>query len=302
MRESIMTSRTIPVDLPRLLFCALAILAGRSCFGQAIEIEDAQASLIQNTFIAAPISGVVAQVLVSEGDQVELHDPLAKLDDQQAMTELEAAKAAYEAARLEGDNDVDARYATRTLEVRQKELQQGLDMNRGIKGAVSKTEIEKLRLVVDQARLAIEQAGHQQRVARAKAIEKRAAVDISQVRLQRHSIQTTVAGSVAEVAVEPGEWVEAGKPIARLISIDPIRVECFVDGRQYGPELVGRKVEFYRLLPQGSDGKPEKITGKVTFVSQELNPVTGQARVWATMGNPDRKVRAGMHGRIVILD
>jgi macrolide-specific efflux system membrane fusion protein len=67
---------------------------------------------------------------------------------------------------------------------------------------------------------------------------------------------------------------------------------------------VGRKVEFFpeKRPEQGSSTTiaPVALAGHVTFVSPELHPVTGQARLWATLANPDGRLRAGMHGRLVI--
>ena len=117
--------------------------------------------------------------------------------------------------------------------------------------------------------------------------------------LRKHGVQATVAGTVVEVAVEPGEWIEAGTPVVRIISLDPIRVECFVDGRVYGPELVGRGIEFF-LADNASAEAETPLRGKVTFVSPELHPMTGQARLWATIDNPKLAARAGMRGRLVI--
>ena len=268
--------------------------------GDAIEIADAQVSLIQNTFVAAPIAGSISEVLVHEGEEVKAGDDLIQLDADQARTELEAAQAAYEAARLESDNDVDARYAKRTLEVRQRELEQSRIANERFPGSVSDTEIARLQLVVDQSQLAIEQAEHELMVAQAGAREKLATARIVQARLDKHRIAAPVKGMAVEIAVEPGEWVEAGKPVVRLISLDPVRIECFVDGRRHGGELVGRRLEFF---PSGQDtsGDPlPPLLGKVTFVSPELHPVTGQARLWATIANPQRAARAGMRGRVVI--
>lgn len=267
-----------------------------------IEISDAQVSLIQNTFIAAPIAGFAARVFVAEGDRVELGCELAQFDSQQAETELEAARAAYDAARLEGDNDVNVRYAKRTLEVRQQELKQSMDANSKFAGSVSEAEIAKQQLVVDQATLAIEQAEHELQIALANAREKLASTRIVEAVLRKHSVQATVPGLVVEVAVEPGEWIEAGKPIVRIISLDPIRVECFVDGTQHGPELVGRSIEFFPAAAEaGTAGQAvEPLLGKVTFVSPELHPITGQSRLWATIDNPKLAARAGMRGRMVI--
>ncbi|QDT01746.1 putative efflux pump membrane fusion protein [Rubripirellula lacrimiformis] len=280
--------------------------------GDTIVIDDAQLSLIQNTFVAAPIAGVVSKVWVAEGDSVAAGDGMVQLDDQQVQTEFEAADASFQAAKMEAENDVDARYAKRTLQVRSQELQQSVQANEGFAGAIPDTEIAKLQLVVDQAELAIEQAEHEQRVAQASASEKEAAAKIVKARWEKHKINAPVNGQVVEVAVEPGEWVEAGKPVVRLVTLDPIRVECFVDGQTYGSELVGRSIRFFLAgsEPDGgssksgggkpASGNPNVLKGKVTYVSPELHPVTGQSRLWATVENPDLAARAGMRGRLEI--
>lgn len=272
----------------------------RSETPEPIEIADAQVSLIQNTFVAAPIAGIVSRVSVTEGDAVEVGRPMVVLDDAQVRTELQAAMASLEAARMEATNDVDARYAQRTLEVRQRELEQSDDANRSFAGAVSETEIAKQRLVVDQSRLAIEQAEHEMQVAQASAREKEAAATMVKARLEKHTIAAPVSGKVVEIVTEPGEWVEAGKPVVRVISTDPIRVECFIDGNRYGDELVGRPIQFFHTRQDNELHRSKPIPGKVTYVSPELHPVTGQARLWATIDNPDGKARAGMRGRLII--
>lgn len=280
----------------------LLLVSSISVAQDTIEVPDAQISLIQNTFIAAPIPGVVSRVLVEEGQSVKVGHPLVQLDAEQATTELEAAKAAFEAARLQGENDVDARYARRTLEVHQQELKQSAIANQQFAGSISATDIAKLQLVVDQSRLAIEQAEHEMAVSRATAQEKLAAVKMAEARLRKHGVQSAVDGVVVEIDVEAGEWVEGGKPIVRVVSLNPVRVECFVDGRNHGSELVGRAVQFVPSKAGVDDFASKKaLTGKVTFVSPELHPVTGQARLWATIDNPDLAARSGMKGSLKVL-
>lgn len=263
--------------------------------GGAILINDAQLSLIQNTEIASPLAGIVETVTIKGGDRVGPGQSMIQLNTDQVATELRAASAAFEAARLEAANDVDARYARRTLKVRQRELQQNLEANQGFAGAISETEIEKLQLVVNQSELAIEQALHDLQVSAAVAREKAAAAEIVQSRLDKHSVTSPIDARVVDVMVQAGQWVESGQPVVRLISLDPIRVECFVDGQKHGDELVGSRVEFT------THGKPSKILrGSVDFVSPEIHPVTGQARLWATLKNPDEDARAGMRGTLVI--
>ncbi len=50
---------------------------------------------------------------------------MIQFDDDQASTELGAAEAAYQAARLESKNDVDARYLDRTRDVRFARIRTG---------------------------------------------------------------------------------------------------------------------------------------------------------------------------------
>ena len=268
-----------------------------------IEIGEAQLTLVKNAVLASPIDGIVDVVLVHEGDVINKETDLVALNSDQAETELAAAQAALHAARLQSENDVDERYARRALDVQQRELTQSTRANQRFAGSVSESEIEKLRLVVDQSRLAIEQAQFERQVAAANAEEKAATARIVQSRLDKHAVKSSIAGMVAEVNVQPGEWVETGKPIIRVISLDPLRVECFIDGRKYGKELVGHEVRFQPYLSEEPvvDSQSDSFSGKVVFVSPELHPVTGQARLWATLPNPDQKIRAGMRGKLVVL-
>ncbi len=317
--------------VPRRLLVLASLLA--SCVlasdvmaqsSKVILSEEAQLSLTSNLVIASPHPGIIAAMAVKEGDFVRAGDRVAQLDAEIAEAELVAAEAAFEAARLQSVNDVDRQFAIRSLEVRDRELEQSEIANRRFSGSVTDSELAKLRLVVEQSRLAIEQAAHEQRVAEATADEKAAAMRIAQARLNKHRLLAPASGIVAEVAVEAGEWVEPGKPVVRLISLHPIRVECFVDGRNHGPELVGHRVEFQLEsgIPSSTDNddlqlapdelvapsseresnKPNCYTGKVVFVSSELHPVTGQARIWAELENANYELRAGMIGRLDVLE
>lgn len=278
---------------------AVAESSGTPSFAPQLTVSQAQTALIKNALIAAPIAGVISEVQVYEGDRITEGDMLLRLDDRPALMELKAAIAAFDAAQMESENDVDRRYAERTLQVHLYELKQNAQANNDYAGTISQHEIEKTKMVVDQARLAIEQAEYDKRIAGSRAKEKAAAVDIAQSVVDRHYINSTISGMVAKVDVQAGEWVDAGQPIVRIISLDRLRIECFVDGANHGMELVGRPVQF---IPDVSDGGKQAPTlvGHVTFVSPELHAVTGQVRMWATVENPGYEVRAGMQGRLIV--
>ena len=267
----------------------------------AIVIKNAQTVLVTDITLAAPIAGRVMSVAVTEGQEISKNDVLVQLDDRRAKAELAAAESAAKAAELRSTSDVDQRYAERTREVRMRELEQSIDANKRYQNSVTATEIDRLQLVIDQAGLSIEQARKELEVAEAQADEKLSLVEMAKFRLSEYRVDSPVEGNVAETMVSVGEWVEAGAPLLRVVSLDPIRVSGFVDGRVHGSELKGRPVEFE--WTQSIDGKDQSIVlgGEVTFVSLEVHPVNAQVRMWATLRNPDQTARPGVRGTMRIL-
>lgn len=284
---------------PAILFSLLGMTAGGNTSAQdIIEINDAQAALIDNTFVAATTAANIDLVMVREGDVVRAGEALVQLDDSVVRTEVRAAEASATAARIAAQNDVDARYARQSLEVRKQELILSMQANEQFAGSVPSTEIQKLQLVVDQSQLSIEQAEQESAIAAATAKEKDAQMKISLAKLERHRILAPLGGTVVQVDARAGEWCEAGKPLIRLISTSPIRIECFIDGQRHGAELVGRSIEFRTRTSHPND---DPQIGTVVFVSPEISAVTGQSKLWAELPNDDGRIRAGMRGSMKIL-
>jgi multidrug resistance efflux pump len=282
-------------------FCTCSPLFADESDRESIVIDAAQATLVTDLTLAAPIAGRVQSMSVVEGQRVSPGELLVQLDDRRAQAELKAAVAAAQAAELQSTSDVDRRYAERTREVRMRELEQSLDANRRYPNSVTATEIDRLQLVIDQAGLSIEQASKEAEIAEANANEKRSLAKMAELRVAEHRLESPIAGSVAELTVRSGEWVEAGKPLLRLVSLDPIRVSGFIDGRRHGPELQGRAVEFEWTESGEGEGNTIVLRGEVTFVSLEVHPVNSQVRMWASLRNPDQRLRPGVRGTLRIL-
>jgi multidrug resistance efflux pump len=251
--------------------------------------DQAQASLRFNVTIAASMPGEVAEIDVTEGQEVAVGDRLVQLDDTVARAEWIASQRALDAAELQASNDVDARFAKRSLDVKQREYEQSEAANKSFEGTVSDTEIDRLRLVVDQSRLAIEQAEHERKVAVAQAEEKAAIAGAAAVKVQKHGVVAPRVSQVAEVLVQVGQRVDAGEPMVRLIDVQTLRVECLVDAKQAESTKAGEPVVFEFDTDQSCNGK-------IDFVSPEVNPVTGQVRILATVENKNGNLRAGTQG------
>ena len=255
----------------------------------------AQASLFINVTIASSMPGEIAHVDVKEGQSIDLGGSLVRLDDELARAELVATQRAFDGSDLQAGNDIDARFASRTLDVRIREYEQSVAANRKFAGTVSETELDRLRLVVDQSRLGIEQAEHEQRVAMALAGEKQAAVDAAAVRLRKHVVIAPHAAQVAEIFVQVGQRIDAGEPIVRLIDLESLKVECLVDAELARQTAAGDRVVFHFDYDQMCEGQ-------IKFVSSEIHPVTGQVRILATVKNLSQTLRPGTRGRLMAVE
>ncbi|MGC3967454.1 MAG: HlyD family secretion protein [Pirellulales bacterium] len=80
----------------------------------------------------------------------------------------------------------------------------------------------------------------------------------------------------------PGEWVEPGKPVVRLVRLDRLRVEGFVRYDQQSPGSLHGKTVRAEIASAG--GVRHSFSGRVTFVSPIVQP-GGEYRIWAEVEN-----------------
>jgi macrolide-specific efflux system membrane fusion protein len=107
-----------------------------------------------------------------------------------------------------------------------------------------------------------------------------------------------ISGIVISVQRHLGESVEVGQVVARLIGMDTLRAEGFLNVDKVAPDLSGRKVELTVRLP-GLEG--QRFPGTLVFINPEVDPVNGQIRFWAEIENRDHRLRPGLSGAMKIL-
>jgi macrolide-specific efflux system membrane fusion protein len=59
---------------------------------------------------------------------------------------------------------------------------------------------------------------------------------------------------------------------------------------------VGRPI----LLVIDPGGEQNTFAGKIVFVSPEVDPITGQVRIWAEIDNRDGRLRPGQPARMAV--
>lgn len=277
-------------------WAACLLLAGQS--GDRLVLQNAQVSLVAQVRVPAQEPGVLAELHVKEGDLVEKDQVLAVQQQDLAKIDEQLARIDYEIARLQSENDVDRRFAKKSLEVAEAELARLREAIETYPKSVSQTELERQDLVVQRSVLAIEQAERDLAVAELTKQLKEQTLRTAQTRLEHRTIRAPLAGMVVELMKQPGEWLNPGDELLRIIKLDRLRVEALVDGRRYGAELLGKPVTLEVELPPG--GRTGRFVGTVVFVSPELNPVSNEARIWAEVDNVDYQLRPGALGTLTI--
>jgi macrolide-specific efflux system membrane fusion protein len=262
----------------------------------SIEVESVVLRLMEEAEVPAQESGVVTNVAVREGQRVKRGQLLSQIDDQVPRLAAEATKAQYEIARAKASNDVRIRFAQKSLEVSEAELRRSTESIQRFPKSVSQSQLDVEELTVQKNRLEAEQADHEQQVATLEMNAKKNEFTVAQAEVTRRRIVAPFDGIIVQVYVRKGEWVKPGQQALRIVNVDRLKAEGFIPAEQVTESVVGKPVKL--LLEQG--GERTTFSGTIVFVSPEVDPITGQVRVWAEIDNRAGRLRPGQPARMVV--
>ena len=282
----------------RLTTAALVV----GCFTSQVCAEEIQVSsvllkLIEQVEVPAREAGVLQEVAVREGQMVAQGAPLAQIEDADVRLERRRAQLELVAARKQADSDVKVRYAKKSLEVAESELRRARDSQKRLAQSVSESELDQLRLAVQQGALQVEQAELELDLARTARELKENDLAVADHGIRQRKIVAPLAGFVAQVHRHGGEWLQPGQTILRILRLDRLRAEGMINAKAVRGNLNGTPVKLTVAL---DDGPPVEYAGKIVFVSPEIDPVNSQVRIWAEIDNTDLRLRPGLQGSMVI--
>ena len=282
--------------------CVLVLLgipaAGAEARGaESIPVSSMLLKLVEQVDVPARETGVLASVEAREGQLVRQGDLLAQIDDTEAKIAEEQAKIDIEIARASASNDVNLRFAKKSVEVAKAELRRTDESNEKYPRSVSESEVDRLRLLVEKSSLEVEQAEHEYAVAKLMLQAKEGEYRLAQQKAQRHQVPSPLDGIVVQVYRHRGEWVKPGEPVVRILRMDRLRAEGFVKAELAGQHLMGRAV---RLVLNRPGSPPWVLSGKIVFLDPEIDPVTHQVRIWAEVENKDLRLSPGMQADMTI--
>ena len=284
----------------------IAILAAGAAGGEAgspkettpaIRVESVVITLIEKVQVPAQEAGVLAAVRVREGQFVSRGELLAQIDDTEAKLQEKRAQIELENARKQTENRISLRFAEKSREVAAAELKRATDSLDRYPKSISDTEVDRLRLSAEKAALAVDQAAFDVDVAQFALRLRQADHELAVHHAQRCKVTAPLGGVVAEIHSREGEWVKPADPVLRILRLDRLRAEGFLNLEQARADMAGWPAVFNTTQ---SNQEPAEFTGKIVFVSPEVSPLNGQLLVWAEIENPDLLLRPGMRGTLTL--
>jgi macrolide-specific efflux system membrane fusion protein len=277
-----------------VLISVLTLAAVANAADAPLVIESVVLSPLHAADVPAQQVGVLREIVADEGTTVEEGAVIAKLDSRQA--ELDVAKAKLEAAQAaaKATNRTKVEYAEKSLAVAEAELRRSQESIEQFAKSISQSQLDVEQLTVEKLALEKKQAEHELELDRLALQLKEQELAAAALKLEQHQVQAPFAGTVVMVRGRVGEWLEVGAPVVRLVAVDTLRAEGFLEAKDAGGNLAGSEVMF-----RCEDGSTAK--GTLRFVSPEMDAVTRQVRVWAELDNRDGKLRSGQQGKLEIV-
>jgi len=272
-----------------------------------------------NSFEAhAPAPGTVNKVLVAEGDRVKVGQLLVKLDDAEArsqaahaLAQLRSAEAALSGIKAGGTQEelLTGRADLTKAQSEQVEAQRNLKAIQKLQqsGGASPAELEAAQSRARKADADVQllQAKVNGRyslpeVARveASAAEARAAYTAAQELLHHANVTAPFAGTVYQLPVKAGGYVNGGDLLVQVANLEKVRVRAFVDEPEIGRLAKGQKVEIkWDAIPGRTwDGTLTRVPTSVTMVgTRTVGEITSE------IDNTDRKLLPNVNVNVSII-
>lgn len=257
----------------------LAIATRKTQDSVEVDIAKAAALEAEKLLRQAQLDSQIAQKM-SESD----------LSTKLAEAALTLAKEEYEravASKKQFDSSVpELEMANRlykmqkgTLEVKQAQQDRMLD---GLRSQSRAIYVEQQEVAKRRLGLVTKEAVTDNEVGKLTVQQMREALAMAKEKLSRRDIRSPLTGIVVEKLRHRGEWVEAGDPVLRVIRLDSLVVEGFVPSNVLNINDQNRPVEVIAKVGK----RMITVTGKLIFVSPEVDSLNGQIQVKAEIENP----------------
>ena len=293
----IRNSQTIPCSMKPYFLFTLILFILSACSGKQEKtqpvVEDISESVYATGVIKSrgqyqvfpKVSGIVQNILVTEGDLVKQGEPLMRVENEAAQLSTESARIAAEYASLTANEeklkDLEATINLARTKMQNDSLLLVRQRNLWANNIGTKVELEQKELnyknavtVYRSARLRYQDLHKQLDLA---ARQARKNLEISQSRSDDYTVRSEARGKVYSVLKEEGEMVNPQSPVAVIGDADDFIVELQVDEYDIAKVKPGQ-----RVLLNLDSYKGEVFEAEVYKINPSMNQRTRSFTVEAS--------------------
>ncbi len=258
--------------------------------------DDALASAIAESELAAVQQLAKEQVFMQQvADRKATNDVRILASEKAAAVaknELDRAlQSRREFAESVSTSEIDGlrlAYEKMRLETRQAEVERTIDK---LSARAAAEAAAGHAINIEKSEIALAQSQSNQQIARLNLQLGQLQNELAQLESARHRITSPMDGVVVEVHRKQGNWVNEGEPVARVLRLNRLRAEGFIELAKF-PWL--RDNHSVTLSIRTGPATQLTRAGEIVFISPEIDPVNDEVRFWVEFENPTGDVLPGM--------
>lgn len=234
-----------------------------------------------NVNIRSQVEGYIQKIFIEEGAYVKAGQSLFKIDDRQYIEQVNTAKANLNAAQ--------AALKNAQLEVDKYTLLSGNNVTSDFQLKAAQAQYETAQANVEQ---------------------QRAALETAKINLNFTLIKSPVDGFIGRIPKRIGSLVSASDTQALTTLSDISEVYAYFsmgekdflgfNARYEGKDLAEKLAKVEDVSLRLADDSEYPYSGKIQMINGEFDTNTGAVSVRAMFQNPNRLLRTGNTGRIIL--
>jgi HlyD family secretion protein len=256
--------------------------------------------------VSSEVAGVVRQVLVELGTEVQPGQVLVKLDPSELELALQRSESALrqteaqlgiDGVRVKEPPPDEEISSIRTAVANRDDARAQLAR---AKRLMSQKLLPQADLDAAETRVKVTEANYQAAIENVQALkaslqDRRASLELAKKKVNDASIRSSVGGQVSEKLVQPGEYIRENTAVVSIVQMNPLKLKTALQEKNAGMIQKNQPVQFQVESFPGTT-----FSGKVAFISPAVDQATRTFQVEILVENRDRRLKPGFFAQGVI--
>ena len=249
--------------------------------------------------VASEVAGRVVEQALIEGGVVRQGQTLVVIEPRSSLDELRAVQgrlAALRETRVALDSQITV--WTHHIETARRQVERARALRAS--NAVSDEEVELAEDALREAEGQLDNLRAQRDALGAQIETAEARVRLAQTQLEKTEVPAPVDGTVLVRAVEVGEVVQAGQPLALIVDLERLELKLYIPERDLGKVRLGddARVRVDSFPDAYFEARVARVDDYAQFTPRDIHVPAERTRmvygVTLALENPEQRLKPGM--------